>query len=93
MTTPQKPLGDRIKYLNRPMFGFKKESDLFKYACMWITTQAPDNTYFQVRLIFNNWGVACDCLCEVFQNDVSLGEYSVLTILDGQTMYDFVPFS
>jgi len=72
-------LFSRIKYMNRPEYNFKAESDLFKLACHWIGQDVPGNTYFQVRLMFSNLGIANQCYCEVFQDGVSLGSIKMLS--------------
>lgn len=83
-------LFSRIKYLNRPEFGFRHEANLFKKACRWIGQDVPENSYFQLRLTFNARGIASDCYCEVFQNQDSLGSYSVLA---SKSVHDVVNFS
>lgn len=83
-------LFSRIKYLNRPEYNFKHEADLFKKACRWIGQDVPENSYFQVRLTFNAKGLAANCFCEVFQNQISLGSYSVL---DTKSVHDVVIFN
>lgn len=83
-------LFSRIKYLNRPEYGLQKEANLFKKGNRWIGQDVPENSYFQLRLTFSGQGVATDCYCEVFQNNVSLGEYSVLS---SQSVHDVVTFT
>lgn len=50
----------------------------------------PENSYFQLRLTFNDMGIANDCWCEVFQNNESLGEFDVLAT---QSVHDVVSFT
>ena len=82
-------LFSRIKYLNRPEFGLQREANLFKKANRWIGQDVPEDSYFQLSLTFNHLGTAVDCFCEVFQNNVSLGTYSVLS---SQSVHDVVTF-
>jgi len=83
-------LFSRIKYMNRPEVGLQSEVNLFKKGCRWIGQDVPENSYFQLRLTFNNMGIANDCWCEVFQDNESLGEFDVLAT---QSVHDVVNFN
>lgn len=83
-------LFSRIKYLNRPEVGLQSEVYLFKRGCKWIGQDVPENSYFQLRLTFNNNGIAVDCLCRVFQNNEILGEFDVL---ETKSVHDVVTFT